>query len=156
MLSNRAFGQRGQGVFVARADGTVTALEFNAFLKRIAVQQVAPEDVVVSGVLTDGWRRRAGDLRLFALVRSGAVPTEDLPLHTPDGILAEGEPARAMLARIEQKPPPPSDAQTLLRAVLAPLTTLFARELLRSSQAVPPADSSDALLRPPASPPDAP
>src|SRR5690242_2122373 len=102
MLFDRAFAPREYGVIVLQSnDETVLALEFNEFLGRIASGAVQAEDIVVGRVFTDGRRKRVGALRLYAMIRSGAVPTEDLPRRAPGGVLAAGQAARTMLRAIE-------------------------------------------------------
>jgi hypothetical protein len=111
MLQDWAFAQKGHGIVVQTARGEVTVLEFNEFLGRIASGQVGPDDIIVSQVMTDGVRRRVGDLRLYAQVRSGQVQTESLPRRVPGGVLATGLEAR------EQLPPLQSEALPVVTAV---------------------------------------
>ena len=144
MLLNRVFEAPEGGVFVIRPDGTVMLLEFNAFLQRVASGEVQENDVVAAKVYTDGQRRRAGDLRLFARVKSGAMRTDDLPLHTPQGILAEGAQAQSLLNALEARSNP--DFETLLRAA-APTAARSAEMLRAVLPAVSPASETD-LLRP--------
>lgn len=113
MYTDWALAKRGAGVFVLHTDGRVTLLEFNAFLQWIAAEAIQDDDLILSAVYTDGNKERAVDLRVYGMVRSGEVRTDDLPLHNPDGILAEGESARALLRATEAKPDP--NAVTLLR-----------------------------------------
>ena len=100
MLHDWAFAQKGYGVIVQTARGDVTVLEFNEFLGRIASGQIGPEDIVVSQVMTDGIRRRVGDLKLYAQVTSGRVQTENLPRRVGDGVLATGQEAAEELQAI--------------------------------------------------------
>ena len=90
MLQDWAFAQKGQGLTVVTVRGDVTVLEFNEFLGRIASGQIGPDDVVVSQVMTDGIRRRVGDLKLYSQVISGRFQTADLPRRVPGGVLAIG------------------------------------------------------------------
>lgn len=90
MLQDWAFAQKGYGIIVQTVRGDVTVLEFNEFLGRMASGQIGPDDVIVSQVMTDGARRRVGDLRLYTQVRSGQVQTESLPRRVPGGVLATG------------------------------------------------------------------
>jgi hypothetical protein len=90
MLQDWAFAQKGEGVTVQTARGDVKVMEFNEFLGRIASGQIGPEDVVVSQVMTDGVRRRVGDLKLYGQVISGRFQTADLPRRVPGGVLAIG------------------------------------------------------------------
>ena len=154
MLLNRVFDSPEGGVFVIRPDGTVILLEFNAFLQRVAGGEVQENDVVAAKVYTDGQRRRAGELRLFARVKSGAIRTDDLPLHTPQGVLAEGAQAQSLLNALETHSNP--DFETLLRAA-APTAALSAEMLRAVLPAVSPVSDVE-LLRPvvPPLPPDVP
>lgn len=88
MLQDWAFAKKGQGLTVVTVRGDVTVLEFNEFLGRIASGQIGPDDVVVSQVMTDGIRRRVGDLKLYVQVTSGRFQTADLPRRVPGGVLA--------------------------------------------------------------------
>lgn len=141
-----AFSKRGYGVIVLHADAAPIVLEFNELLRRIADGRVEAEDSVVARVFTDGKRRRAGDLRVFALVRSGAVRTDDLPRRAPEGVLAKGAAARALLRAIEGAPA--ADAEALLRAAAAPLAAGPALTLLRAAAEALTGDPPEELLRP--------
>lgn len=101
MEADWALAKRGAGVFVLHADGRVTLLEFNAFLQWIAVGAVQGQDCVLSAVYTNGQRRRAADLCIYRLVRSGVVRTECLPLRSGDGVLATGDCAVDLLHTLE-------------------------------------------------------
>lgn len=96
------FAGRRSGIVVLGDDGTVIVLEFNEFLRRIASRAIGEEDRIVSGVFTDGLRRRVGDLRLFGLIRSGTVETETLPPSMTGGVLARGAEALAILRQVER------------------------------------------------------
>ena len=100
MLHDWAFAQKGQGLIVETARGLIV-LEFNEFLGRIASGQITADDVVISHVMTDGHRRRVGDLVLYSQVRSGFVRTEKLPRRVPGGVLATGLAAREHLRTVE-------------------------------------------------------
>ena len=113
MFTDWALAKRGSGVFVLHTDGRVTLLEFNAFLQWIAAEAIQDDDLILSAVYTDGNKERAVDLRVYGMVRAGEVRTDDLPLHTLDGVLAEGEHARVLLRSVEANPDP--NATTLLR-----------------------------------------
>jgi len=141
-----ALTQRRFGVIVLQPEGRVTVLEFNAFLGRIGSGEIAQNDVVVAQVLTNGVRRRAGDLNLFAMVRSGAVRTEDLPRHAPSGIIATGEAARRLLRAMEKRPDP--DAETLLRALPTAPPVGLPQEMLRPAVGTPAAEPPEELPRP--------
>ena len=141
-----AFSKRGYGVIVLHADAAPIVLEFNELLRRIADGRVEAEDRIVARVFTDGKRRRVGDLRLFTLVRSGEVRTNDLPRRAPDGVLARGVAARALLQAIEGGPP--ADVETLLRATVPPAATGLARNHLRAAAEALMGDPPDELLRP--------
>src|SRR5690349_15372686 len=97
----RTLAKHSSGIVVLAVGAAPVVLEFNEFLDRIARGLVRDEDIVVAGIFTGGKRRRAGDLRLFAMIRSGAVRTEDLPRRVPDGVLASGEAATAFLQAID-------------------------------------------------------
>jgi hypothetical protein len=145
MQPDWAFAHYGNGVVVLHTNGTVIVLEFNEFLGRIASGVIGPEDWTVGRIFTDGQRRRVGDLRVYTLVRSGNVRTEDLPRRVPDGVLATGLAAREFLAALEGVPCASSDPnfETLLRAANAPLALHLARELLRApltSSSMPPGE----------------
>ncbi|HZO91344.1 MAG TPA: hypothetical protein VFB38_23680 [Chthonomonadaceae bacterium] len=146
MLGDWAFAQRGYGLILIQADGTVIAVEFNEFLRRIASGAVQADDLVLSQVLTEGKRRRAGDLRLFAMVRSGQVRTEGLPLREPEGVLAVGAEARALIRALEGETT--SDSETLLRAIAQAVPAGLPGELLRAAAAALSGEPSDQLLRP--------
>ncbi len=100
MLQDWAFAQKGQGLIVETARGLIV-LEFNEFLGRIASGQISADDVVISHVMTDGHRRRVGDLILYAQVRSGFVRTETMPRRVPGGVLATGLAAQQRLLTVE-------------------------------------------------------
>ncbi len=101
MLQDWAFAQRGQGLIVQTVRGDIIVLEFNEFLGRIASGQIVAEDTVISHVMTDGQRRRVGDLRLYFQVRRGDIHTENLPRRVPGGVLAIGQEARERLLTVE-------------------------------------------------------
>ncbi|MCS6776194.1 MAG: hypothetical protein RMJ43_01455 [Chloroherpetonaceae bacterium] len=115
METDWALARRGAGVFVLHADGRVTLLEFNAFLRWIAVGAIQDEDCVLSAVYTDGTRRRAADLRVYQMVRAGVVPAALLPLRSGNGVLAEGDRAVKLLRALEVSGR--ADDRALLRPV---------------------------------------
>lgn len=96
-----AFAQRGYGVIVMKPDESVEALEFNEFVRRVENGRVSADDMVVSSVLTDGERRRVGDMRLYALIRSGRVPVHRLPQREQNGVIATGSEAERILRSAE-------------------------------------------------------
>jgi len=155
-----AFAQRGYGVFALQSEGQVVVLEYNEFLRRIASGAIGPDDSVFSRVYTDGWRRRVGDLRIFAMIRSGNVRTDDLPLRTPNGVLASGDTARALLDALETErggPAPNLEEQTLLRASPGIEAEREALELLHPAVSDSLAVSKEESLRSAAGPqPDSP
>ncbi len=153
MLPDWAFAQRGSGVIVLQPDATVTVLEYYEFLGRIADGRVRAEDQLVSALLTDGRRRRVGDLRVYAMVRSGEVRTEDLPPRVPNGVLATGAAAKRLLRAIERPWESEKESETLLRAVLGPVPAEPPGEMLRTVAASPSNLPADQLLHS-AEPPD--
>jgi hypothetical protein len=153
MFHDWAFAQRGYGIVVLPTRGSLLVVEFNELLKRIASGAIQAEDRVISRVFTDGKRLRVGDLRVYGMVRSGEVPTADLPCRVPNGVLASGAKARALLRAIENgddSEAAPND--TLLRAVSPPLPD----EMLRAVKAALSPVSSEELLRPSLGPWDLP
>ncbi len=151
------------GVFVLDERGEVVALEYNELLRRIASGIICADDIVVARILTDGRRRRAGDLRVFQPVRSGTIRADDLPRYFPQGVLAEGENARSLLQAMEGelqrgRPVEPASASRkeacqLLRAAAPPV--LSGAFLLRVA-AAPFSDTPPDQLPRPAAPPEAP
>jgi hypothetical protein len=148
MFADWAFARHGCGVIVLQPGDRVTVLEFNEFLRRIAEEAIQAEDFVVGPVFTDGFRRRAGELRLFEMVRSGAIRTDDLPRRMPGGVLATGEAARALLRAVEKQPY--ADADTLLRAAALPVG--LPQEMLRAAAAALTSEPPEELPRPSAMP----
>jgi hypothetical protein len=115
-----ALAKRAEGVLVLPAQNdreAVVVLEFNEFLIRIARETIQADDSVVSPIFTEGRRRRVGDLRLYGMVRSGQVRTENMPLRYPDGLIAAGSAALALLPQYETDTSPDltSPGATLLR-----------------------------------------
>ncbi|HZT43153.1 MAG TPA: hypothetical protein VFA07_13370 [Chthonomonadaceae bacterium] len=143
MKPDWALAKRGYGVIVLQASA-VTVLEFNEFLGRIAHGHIQANDVVVTSVFTDGKRRRVGDLKLYAMARSGELRTEDLPRRVPGGVLATGEAARALLRAIEARIP--GDAETLMRTASAPQPAAVPLEMLRAAACALTADPPTELL----------
>jgi hypothetical protein len=148
MFEDWAFAQRGFGILVIQAENRVTLVEFNEFLRRIASGDVQADDHVLSTILTEGKKCRAGTLRLYEMVSSGQVQTDKLPLRSPNGILAEGEQARALLRAHEGTRD--RDAETLLRP--ASVSTHLQDQLLHPPQPVLSLTPPEQLPRP-ASPP---
>src|SRR5262249_39359692 len=151
MFADWAFARHGCGVFVLQSEGQVTVFEFNEFLRRIAQGAIQAHDIVVGAVFTDGLRRRAGELHLFEMVRSGAVRTDDLPRRRAEGVLATGEAARALLRAVEKRPM--RNADTLLRPALLPFGQ--PQEMLRAAAADLTSEPPEELPRPSGTP-DAP
>jgi hypothetical protein len=120
MLQDWAFAQQGQGITVYSVRGDVTVLEFNEFLGRIASGQIGPDDVAVSQVMTDGVQRRVGDLKLYAQVVSGQVPTETLPRRVPGGVLAASPNSHTPLQATNENYP--TYVQTATHSTLFSLT----------------------------------
>ena len=117
-LVDWAFAQFGQGIVVMQAKRSPFVLEYNELLRWVAEGRIQAEDTVLSAILTNGKRQRAGDLRIFEAVRRGAIPTSDLPRRTSNGILAIGQLARDYLDLMEQSKG--SERKELLRASDAP------------------------------------
>lgn len=136
---------RNQGVIVVSENGGAVVLEFNEFLGRIADQRIGANDTVISHTLTDSKRRRAGDLRLFGMVRSGKVRTDDLPRRYPEGVLASGATAYTILRALENRHDP--DAEHLLRSVSHPVPVILSHQMLRAATACL-TDPPDELPRP--------
>lgn len=143
MKPDWALAKYGFGIIVLQANA-ITVLEFNEFLGRIAEGRIQANDVIVASVFTDGKRRRVGDLKIYAMVRSGELRTDDLPRRVPGGVLATGAAARALLHAIEANGP--GDAETLVRAAAAPLPAAVPLELLRAAAAALSADLPTGLL----------
>lgn len=144
-------GPTSGGIAVVEPSGVIV-LEFNEFLKRMACGVIRADTGIVGKILTGGYRKAASDLRLYSLVRSGQVATEDLPLRVTDGVLATGAEARAFLRAIERVRGPYLDARsdfgTLLRAVLTPVSHLFPAEMLRPSHRRQEVERPEDLPRP--------
>jgi hypothetical protein len=143
-----ALARSGSGVLVRHAeDGSVVALEFNAFLRAIAAGTVREEDLVLSRVYTDGRIRRVGGLRMFLKVQSGEVQTGDLPIRTPGGVLLDGARAARIWRRLAGDRRRSQEAGELLRPAIDPVGQVEDELLLRP--AVPDgAVAGDNLLRP--------
>lgn len=143
MFSDWAFARNEFGVLVIQPNNVVTLVEFNEFLRRIASGDVQAEDEILSSFYTNGQRQRAGDLRIFGMVRSGEARTENMLPHTPTGILAEGEKARALLRAWEGVRD--RNAETLLRPASAP--EIETDDLLRAASSPDPVLPPEELLR---------
>jgi hypothetical protein len=128
-----AFARRGSGIAVIQGD-EVIVLELNELLRRMASSAVGKNDVVVSSVMTNGRRIRVGDLKLFALVRTGALDTGKLPPRDNGGVLATGASALGRLRQIEEAlPNRRQESEYLLRAARGGATPRPASELLRAA-----------------------
>ncbi|HLV81559.1 MAG TPA: hypothetical protein VKT32_14830 [Chthonomonadaceae bacterium] len=143
MIPDWALAKHGYGVIVLQSD-SITVLEFNEFLGRIADGRIEAQDVIVASVFTDGKRRLVGDLKVYAMARSGELRTDDLPRRVLGGVLATGEAARALLRAVEGSDP--GDAETLMRAASAPLSAAVPLELLRAAASALAADPPTELL----------
>lgn len=146
MLYDWAFAQQGYGVYVISERGDVIVLEYNEFLGRIAEGRVLGSDTALSRVFTRGQCVQVDSLRVYAMVISGEVRTDDLPRRVPGGVLASGDIAKALLAHLEEQIHPRralSDPQAaiLLRPAAAPATEISPEQILLRPVVSPPEET---------------